>query len=123
LHVVNLTLQSNLAAHQTVFSNELAASQARRDAAAAALAKIEAAPQSNSRAAALEVGRLDKEGRRRAALRAAPPPPAIATPLHIRPQNRRAVGSKHRFFSFYLAALCLNIFHSPASVNEIGGET
>jgi hypothetical protein len=53
LHVVNLTLQSNLAAHQTVFSNELAASQARRDAAAAALAKIEAAPQSNSRAAAL----------------------------------------------------------------------
>jgi hypothetical protein len=27
-----------------------------------------------------------------------------------------------RFSSFYLAALCPTIFHSPASVNETGGE-
>jgi hypothetical protein len=56
------------------------------------------------------------------ALGATPPPLAVASCHHIRPQNRRAVKLSVRFCSFYRAALCPTIFHSPASVNETGGE-
>jgi hypothetical protein len=39
--------------------------------------------------------------------------PHVLSPLQIRPQNRRAVGSQHRFCSFDLTALA-PLFHLPS---------
>jgi len=60
--------------------------------------------------------------RRRVALGATPPPLAVASWHQIPPQNRRAVVLAVRFCSFYRAALRPIIFHSPASMNETGGQ-
>jgi chromosome segregation ATPase len=61
LRAVNRVLETNLAANRAEYSNELAASKARGDFAAADLARVEAEAQSNDEATAAELSRLDKQ--------------------------------------------------------------
>jgi chromosome segregation ATPase len=61
LRAVNLVLETNLVASKTEYSNDLAASEARRAAAAADLVKVEAEARSNDETAAAELTRLDKQ--------------------------------------------------------------
>jgi chromosome segregation ATPase len=61
LRAVNLALETNLAARQAQYSNELAASHASHDAAFAQLAKAEADAKTSAEATAAELARLDKQ--------------------------------------------------------------
>jgi chromosome segregation ATPase len=61
IHAVNLALESNLVTHKAEFSNSLAASQAKCDAAAAELARVEADAQTQAAATVAELARLDKQ--------------------------------------------------------------
>jgi uncharacterized protein (DUF3084 family) len=61
LRTVNRVLETDLAADRMQYSNELAASQARGDAATTELARVEAEARYSDEAAAVELTRLDKQ--------------------------------------------------------------